>query len=198
MTAIAAPALKPGFADPVFASQASFRSVLDAMSYPGRIRTVSAAIDPPAPLDPALAALALTLLDFDTPVWLDAAAAPAAEWLRFHCGTPIHAEPGAARFALVADAAGLPGLDGFAIGEDRYPDRSATLLLQLPALSGGEPTRWTGPGIDGAVVVAPQGLPEGFWSLWSLNAQLYPLGVDVILVSGREIVGLPRTVTVEV
>lgn len=192
--------LKPGFTDAVFEAQAGFRALLDAFAYAGRIASLPVSLDPPAPLDPATAAIALTLFDFDTRVWLDApaAAGPAPAWIRFHCGSPIVSDTRDAQFALVADAQRLPGLGTFDIGEDRYPDQSATLVIQVRALTGGPATRWTGPGINGAIEVAIAGLPEGFWAQWDDNHALYPQGVDVLFACGRQVVGLPRGVKVEV
>jgi len=196
----AAGRLKPGFAAPVFDSQSSFRALLDAMSYPARIHALDIAIDAPPPLGPATTLLALTLFDFDTVVWLDGAAAAAEvpDYLKFHCGCPITAQPVEAQFGLVADPAAMPVLDSFAIGEDRYPDRSATIIIQVPSLTDGPETTWTGPGIRSPFKVRIAGLPEGFWAQWAGNAELYPLGVDLVFVCGHEIVGLPRGVTVEV
>jgi alpha-D-ribose 1-methylphosphonate 5-triphosphate synthase subunit PhnH len=191
--------LKPGFADPVFDSQASFRSLLDAMSYPARIQTLDVAVDAPAPLQAATTLLALTLLDFDTPIWLDAAAASAGvpEFLKFHCGCPITALPAEAQFGIIADAAMMPGLDRFAMGEDKYPDRSATLIVQVPSLTEGPQTSWSGPGIAERATARIAGLPEDFWAQWALNGELYPLGIDLVFACGRDIVGLPRGVKVE-
>jgi hypothetical protein len=99
--------LAPGFADPVHDAQAAFRSVLDAMSTPGRIVTLAAPPAVPAPLMPATVALCLTLIDYETPLWLDGPARAADGFLRFHCGCPIVAAPADARFAVVADAAAM-------------------------------------------------------------------------------------------
>jgi len=59
--------LPAGFADKVTAAQSTFRAVMDAMARPGRICRVEAALPAPAPLMPAVAAIALTLFDHDTP-----------------------------------------------------------------------------------------------------------------------------------
>src|SRR5260370_25126582 len=78
--------MRPGLADPVLDSQRIFRGVLDAMSHPGRI--VALAVDDAAPgaLYPATEAVCLALVDFETPLWLDAAGRPAAVTglTRFH------------------------------------------------------------------------------------------------------------------
>src|SRR5581483_9942590 len=99
----------PGFADAPRDAQRVFRLVLDAMARPGRVVEIGLA-QAPEGLSPAAAALLLTLADSDTPVWLDAASAGAASWLRFHCGCPLTAEPAAARFAYCRDPARLPPL----------------------------------------------------------------------------------------
>jgi alpha-D-ribose 1-methylphosphonate 5-triphosphate synthase subunit PhnH len=191
--------LKPGFANPVFDSQATFRAILDAMSYAGRVQAIASEVDAPAPLDAATAALALTLFDFDTPVWLDAeaAAGPVPGFLKFHCGCPITGEPEKARFGVSAGAGIMAMLEYFPIGEDQYPDRSATIIVQVPSLTDGPSTIWSGPGILEKQDVRIGGLPDGFWAQWALNHELYPLGLDLIFVSGREIIGLPRSVKVE-
>jgi alpha-D-ribose 1-methylphosphonate 5-triphosphate synthase subunit PhnH len=190
--------LKPGFADAVHDAQAAFRAVLDAMAYAGRIQQIETGLDAPEPLHAGMAAVALTLFDFDTSVWLDAeaAAGPVPAWLKFHCGSPLVAQMQAAQFGLIADAANLPALENFAIGEDKYPDRSATLIVQVPSLTDGPETVWTGPGVDGSIAVRIAGLPEGFWAQWDDNHGLYPLGVDIIFVSGTSVVGLPRGIKV--
>ena len=94
--------LRPGFADPVLDSQACFRAVLDALSHPGRIATL-AALDSPPPLDPATAAVVLTLVDAESPLWLDDAAGAARDWIGFHCGAALVPQARAA-FGLSAAA----------------------------------------------------------------------------------------------
>jgi alpha-D-ribose 1-methylphosphonate 5-triphosphate synthase subunit PhnH len=198
LSAPASTGLLPGFADPVFDAQSAFRAALDAMSYPGRIQSVPTALQTPDPLGIAAGSLALALFDFDTPVWLDATLGTNAVsgYLRFHCGCPIVRETAEAKFALVS-AANLPRLDNFSIGEDRYPDRSATLVIAVLSLTDGPATTWTGPGINGSITANIAGLPADFWDQWADNAELYPQGIDVIFTCGERLVGLPRTITVE-
>ncbi len=158
-------ALAGGFAEPVFAAQKVFRAVMDALARPGSLQPLLTEAIAPAPLMPELAALALTLLDHDSPAWLDpalAAAPEVAEWLRFHTGAPLVGAPGDAMFALVAEAAALPPLDAFALGTDEYPDRSTSLLLGLPKLTGGPLLTLVGPGIETATQFSPAGLPKAF------------------------------------
>ncbi len=44
-----------GFSDPVFQSQAVFRALMDGMARPGRIQSLEAVVDPPAPFGAAMA-----------------------------------------------------------------------------------------------------------------------------------------------
>ena len=76
------------------------------------------------------------------------------------------------------------------------PERSTTLIVQLPALDGGPPMRANGPGLAAPVTLAPAGLPDGFWAQWADNRARFPSGVDLVLVAGDAIVGLPRTTRV--
>ncbi len=190
--------MNPGFADPIFDSQRMFRRLLEAMSYPGRIVDAGLHASAPAPLASAAAAVCLSLADYETPVWLDAAAQPVRDWLRFHCGCPNVAAPGQARFGIVTDAAAIPTLAAFDPGTDEYPDRSATLIIEVDALTPGGGLRLTGPGIRAETRLTVEGLPLRIWGEWRENRALFPGGVDLILTCGDRLAALPRTVKVEV
>ena len=188
----------PGLADPTLDNQRIFRSVLEAVSCPGRIVDVPAAIHAPVPLYPATAAVCLALLDYDTPLWLDRSAArpDVVEWLKFHCGVPLVDRPEAACFALVADCERMPPLTAFDAGTAEHPERSATLIVQVRALIGGTGRRLTGPGIASEVRLDVAGVPATFWTWVSDNHELFPRGVDVFMSAGQVIAALPRTTRV--
>jgi alpha-D-ribose 1-methylphosphonate 5-triphosphate synthase subunit PhnH len=189
--------LAPGFSDPVLASQAVFRTVMEAMARPGSVATVDAAVAAPAPLGIAAAALALTLLDFETPVWLDPTLAEASDiggWVKFHTGAPLATDPGACAFAFIADPARMPDFESFCRGSVEYPDRSTTLVLQLEQLSEGDGFRLSGPGVNGARMLSAAPLPPGFADRMAANRALFPRGVDIILACGRLLTALPRSV----
>jgi alpha-D-ribose 1-methylphosphonate 5-triphosphate synthase subunit PhnH len=192
---IDAAAVAPGLADPVHDGQACFRAVLDAMAHPARIVTLPfrLAAAPPPPLGAAAAALALSLCDFETPIWLDAALRPAADYLRFHCGSPLTSDPAAAHFAFAGDPVALPPLDAFALGTDEYPDRSTTLILAVAALEAGRGVTLSGPGIDGAARLAVEGLSDGFWAERAGLRTLLPRGLDIALTQGDRLAALPRS-----
>jgi alpha-D-ribose 1-methylphosphonate 5-triphosphate synthase subunit PhnH len=189
-------ALAPGFTDPVFDSQSVFRAVLSALSRPGLPAPLAAALAPAAPLTPELAAVALALADPDAPLWLDRSLSriPAvAAYLRFHTGAPIVSNPADAAFALVADPSQAPGFGELATGDDLYPDRSTTLVVAVASFTGGLPMRLRGPGIRQDVTVSASPLPDCFVDSIRANAATFPRGIDCLLVSGGQVVGIPRS-----
>jgi alpha-D-ribose 1-methylphosphonate 5-triphosphate synthase subunit PhnH len=189
--------LVPGFSDPVLASQAVFRTVMEAMARPGQIAEIGVTLAPPAPLGIAAAALALTLLDFETPVWLDPklAAAPEVDgWLKFHTGAPRAAGPTAAAFAFMAEPAAMPVFDAFGLGSVEYPDDSTTLVLEVEALTDGDAFHLSGPGIKEARSLAAAPLPADFAARMAANRARFPRGVDLVLTCGRRLAALPRSV----
>ncbi|MFG1428996.1 phosphonate C-P lyase system protein PhnH [Roseixanthobacter glucoisosaccharinicivorans] len=193
-----ATALAPGFADAPREAQEVFKAVMWALARPGRPVPLNARLAPPAPLSPEMAAIALALLDYETPAWLDPAlaAAPAvAAFLRFHTSAPLVETPAASRFALIADGAALPDFARFALGEPDYPDRSTTLVVQVETLGEG-PTLLEGPGIETRLGFAAAPLPADFSARLAANRQLFPLGVDLILVAPGAVLGLPRSARV--
>jgi alpha-D-ribose 1-methylphosphonate 5-triphosphate synthase subunit PhnH len=188
-----------GFADPVMDSQAVFRRVMNALAEPGTIADLAGFVSPPAPLSQATAAILLTLADYDTPVWFERPENndDAIGWMSFHTGAPRTADVSRAAFAVLEKMSPVEAWSSFPIGTSDYPDRSATLLLPVEGLVGGEPLKLTGPGIETQTMIAPLGLPEGFVAVMAENRAAYPLGLDVLLVCGGEAIGLPRTTRIE-
>ncbi|MFS2178272.1 phosphonate C-P lyase system protein PhnH [Rhizobium pisi] len=188
-------ALTGGFGEPVFHAQSVFKMLMDGMARPGTIQTVQPDVTPPAPLGIAAGAIALTLCDHDTPVWLASALAKSgvAEWLGFHTGAPSTAEKAEARFAFIEAGTALCSFGLFASGTQEYPDRSTTVVMELAELEGGRRLALMGPGIQSVTEMAPIGLPDTFLRLWTENRALFPRGVDIVLTSGKRFLCLPRT-----
>jgi alpha-D-ribose 1-methylphosphonate 5-triphosphate synthase subunit PhnH len=192
-------ALSPAFADPVLDAQAVFRAAMNAMARPGRVSRLNCNLTPPGPLSAGAAAVALTLADYETPIWLDAPLAAAdavSDWLRFHAGAPITADPAQAAFALISDARGLPDFAAFSPGQQDYPDRSATLIVQVASLSSGMALTLSGPGIEGTQALHAGPLPADFADRAVANRQMFPRGVDLLLVSDEAVAGIPRSTLV--
>jgi alpha-D-ribose 1-methylphosphonate 5-triphosphate synthase subunit PhnH len=188
--------LPAGFADKVLSAQSTFRSVMDAMARPGSVQRIVAAAGAPAAMMSGTAAIALTLFDHDTPVWLDPRMSETSDvkkWLKFHTGAPVVLDSSICSFALIGDASALPALDRFALGSNEYPDRSSTLILQVESLTQGESLELRGPGIDGTAVLRAAIKPRDLFERLAVNAALFPRGIDVVLVHGDSIVAIPRT-----
>ena len=188
--------LPAGFADKVLSAQATFRSVMDAMARPGSVQRIAAVSGALSPMMRGTAAIALTLFDHDTPVWLDpmiSGTSDVTKWLKFHTGAPVVADSSICSFALIGDAAALPALDRFAFGSNEYPDRSTTLILQVESLAEGSQFELQGPGIDGTAVLRARFQPADLFDRLAINASLFPRGIDVVLVADDAIVAIPRT-----
>ncbi|MFN3145575.1 MAG: phosphonate C-P lyase system protein PhnH [Paracoccaceae bacterium] len=183
-------ALEGGFADTPREAAVAFRACLSALARPGRIETVAGAA-PPAPVSPAAGAVLLTLADGSTPVHLAGAhdVPEVRDWITFHTGAPLVGAADAV-FALGAWDA-LQPLDRFARGLPDYPDRSATLIVEMPALTS-EGARLTGPGIETEAFLS---LPEV--AAFRANRAQFPQGLDFFLAAGDRLAGLPRTTRVE-
>jgi alpha-D-ribose 1-methylphosphonate 5-triphosphate synthase subunit PhnH len=183
-------ALSGGFIDPAAQSARCFRAVLEAMARPGRIEVLEGAL-PPAPLSIAAGCVLLTLADSTTPVHLGTSVDTDAvrDWMRFHIGAPIVAAVDAS-FAVGTWADLLP-IDRFSVGLPDYPDRSATLILEMNALSA-DGARLTGPGIE---TEARLSLPRT--TAFRDNRALFPMGLDFVLTSGDQMAALPRSTRVE-
>jgi alpha-D-ribose 1-methylphosphonate 5-triphosphate synthase subunit PhnH len=192
-------ALAQAFKDPVVSSQIVFRAVMDAMAHPGVIKPILFDLAPPRPLSTGAAAVALTLLDFETPVWLDSplAATPAVgDWLRFHAGASLVDLPSTAAFAFISDAASMLQFNSFSPGSMEYPDRSATLVMQVERFAGSRPLALSGPGIAGKRLFSFFPMPEGFEDQLNANRALFPRGIDLVLVTQDAVAALPRSTRV--
>lgn len=179
-------ALTGGFDDAARDAARAFRAAMTAMARPGTRVTLDHAA-PPAPLSAAAGTLILTLADPDTPLHLAGACdAPAVrDWIAFHTGAPVVRAQDAV-FAVGAWDA-LHPLDRFRIGTADYPDRSATLIVEVPALDG-PGTRLTGPGIADSAALP---LPDA--AAFAANAARFPLGWDVYLTCGTRAAAVPRS-----
>ncbi|TIQ38366.1 MAG: phosphonate C-P lyase system protein PhnH [Mesorhizobium sp.] len=197
---IATQSIEGGFADPVFNAQVVFRAIMDAMARPGSVQALPALAHPPAPLSATAGAVALSLCDNDTPVWIDPrlqAEASVKAWLGFHTGAPLANTPADAHFALVANPAEMAALDGFSQGTQEYPDRSTTLILLVDDLASGPSLLLEGPGIEKTAMIAPTGMPRHFVEQWKQNNQRFPRGVDIILAAPGHLACLPRTTRIK-
>jgi alpha-D-ribose 1-methylphosphonate 5-triphosphate synthase subunit PhnH len=188
--------LLASFNHPVADAQRAFRRILKAMSEPGVM--VSLPLQQGwGDLSPAATAVLLTLVDQESALWLDSRIDNdvVRNNLRFHTGVPIVDERDAP-FALT-HAATNPDPALFAAGDNMSPEKSTTLIVEVPALNGGLTLRLSGPGLREPRAIAPQ-LPEAILHYLRERPHPFPQGVDLIFTCGEAMMALPRTSDVEV
>jgi alpha-D-ribose 1-methylphosphonate 5-triphosphate synthase subunit PhnH len=186
--------IAPGFSELGPQSQAVFRALLSAMSEPGRVLGCPALIEN-TPMPPVLAAVALTLLDFETPVFLAGglASKEARAFLSFHTGAPIIAEPAKAIAILAQTANELPPIPDLNAGMPDYPDRSATVIVGVSGFETGVRVSLCGPGVRDLREFCAEGLSTAFWEAAAVNAARFPLGADFVFCGPRSLAALPRS-----
>ena len=182
--------LTAAFADPSRDAARAFRQVLDAMANPGRIVPVTH-LEAPAPCSPAAAAILLTLVDHTTPLYLAGGHDCAAlrDWVQFHLGARL-VGPSDAAFALGTWEA-LGPLSTYRQGSAEYPDRSATLIVEMANLRNAG-VKLTGPGIETEAWLSLPDLPA-----LAANAACFPLGLDFLFTCDVRIAALPRSTRLE-
>jgi alpha-D-ribose 1-methylphosphonate 5-triphosphate synthase subunit PhnH len=188
-----------GFHQPVLQAQSAFRAILDALARPGTMQVFGETVDAPAPLSSGAAAVALTLCDHDTPVWLDGGLRrndEIAQWLRFYCGCPLVENPRDAAFAFASDIENLPPFEAFGLGTAEYPDRSTTVVFQVETFERGPKLVLEGPGIRGRTSFCARPLPPDIAARLAANRALFPRGVDLLLATANAVLGLPRSVRI--
>ncbi|WP_299599892.1 phosphonate C-P lyase system protein PhnH [uncultured Tateyamaria sp.] len=180
--------LAGGFTDPPQESAQAFRGIMRAMACPGTICDVAGAV-PPAPLSVAAGTVLITLADHDTGIHLAGHYNVQAvrDWITFQTGAPL-VDATDAQFVLGTweDI----DLSNLAVGTAEYPDRSATVIVDLPVLKA-EGATLKGPGIRD---VARLNLPD--LEAFRRNATLFPLGLDFMFTCGARIAALPRSTKV--
>lgn len=169
-------------------TQQTFTALMWALSYPGRCYTL------PAAGLAAFAALGEALIDLETSFYC---ADSELGWLLAGNGARQRPPDQAMyQFYPQLDPAALVALAQAPVGSYSYPDESATLLVGC-TLGDGQGLRLRGPGIPELSSLQVGGIAAAFWALRE-QACRYPLGWDVFLVAGDQVVGLPRTTQIEV
>lgn len=186
-----------GFSDVAVESAHAFRAIMQAMARPGSIQQLDAAVMAPEPLFATGAAVALVLCDFQTPVWLSPTLCTPAvtRYMRFHAGAPIAGTVDQAHFVFASAADVLPHPAELLQGNHEYPDRSATLVIQVTGFVPAT-VEISGPGIQASERFGVAGLEAGFWQAMSENHARFPVGIDVIFAAPGRIAALPRSTSI--
>ena len=188
--------IEPGFENPAIDAQRVFRAVMEGWARPGQMVDVSGFGASPVGIDHASAAIALTLVDVDTPIHLAPSAQRAAPWFRFHCGCPILDASESASFVF-GSAEEVCDLSRFARGTAMEPELGARIIAHVESLEAGDTYLLTGPGIDGEQRVQITGLPDALLDARAKLRRQFPAGIDFVFVSGSRFVCLPRTTLIQ-
>lgn len=157
----------------------TFLALMWALSNPGRAQII--------PYTDSFIAIGDSLLDLETSYYTpDANLAAALQ------RTGARAlEPERAAYHFYPQLTALDGVEAASTGTMLYPDQAATLLIGC-AFDAGQTLRLTGPGIATSLNIRVNGIDPAFWSLRQ-QVNHYPLGWDVFLIAGQQVIGLPRT-----
>lgn len=188
----------PGLQNPVMDAQQIFRQLLNGMSQPGSIAAIDYTVQHPMGLNPATYAVALSMLDQDTPLKLAASVnnAAARDSLHFHNSVPLVDSVSAADF-VICNEVDRPDLETLNIGSDAWPDQSCTLIVQCQSFYNGITYRATGPGIQSSTKIRCSAFNDTLPHQREKLAHRFPLGIDLILTCGKEFFCIPRTTKLE-
>lgn len=171
-------------------AQQVYRTVLQAFSRPGLPVSLPDSAFPPALL-PTLA-----LADLETGVHL----LGADDWeavVAVATGAPT-VPLGFARFVTALRCPTPAELGSVTPGTPLSPESGATVIVAVAALTGGEPVRLTGPGVQDSVEFAPLGLDPALWQVRTELVAGFPAGIDLILVDpAGALAAVPRTTVIE-
>ncbi|WP_201265566.1 phosphonate C-P lyase system protein PhnH [Mariprofundus sp. EBB-1] len=170
--------------------QQMFRVLLEAMSRPGSIQSL------PAALQSSMAdkALLATLLDGEVSMCDRHALLTTSDW------PLLQARQADAEQAdyILCDGAQAPDFEP-RLGTLSCPDESATLIIKVRSLYGGDMgLKLEGPGIEASTRVVIDGLHPDWLKTRQDWVCSFPLGVDCLFVDESHVIGLPRTTIVEV
>jgi len=185
-------------------TQKNYRSLLKAMSRPGRVFRLDAwgAVSPFA----AATAIGECLLDPEVSLCVIGSSGVSPLQTVLVEATQVRMEsPETADFIFVCGAQSQGGVRLAKRGRLEFPEEGATLVYcmdsQPASFSDRFRIRLTGPGIAEAGGIAPEmrGVPvEEFQELMAVNTD-YPMGVDVFFVRpNSEVMGLPRSTRIHV
>lgn len=176
-------------------SAEAFQAIMSAMARPGQV--VEAGVDAPGALSPATGAALLALADGSTSVWLEPAIATRAVrgWLGYRSGARLTDHPSDALIGVGSWPALAP-LERWAAGTAIYPDRSATLIVEVDSLKDGPPLSLSGPGIAEAATLQLGAHGPALLPAIQANAARYPHGVDWIFTCDVHLVAVPRSTRV--
>lgn len=167
----------------------AFEAILWALSRPGEIRHLP---------EPGPRTILLALVDRECRVHADdAVIGELAAWTGATL-TPLADADHV--FLSLETGADIARLGALKVGSALYPDDGATVVVEARlgrAEGDGQRLSLSGPGIETTREIAVAGLPAGFFALRDRLCR-YPLGFDLFIVDGSDVIGLPRSTRIEV
>lgn len=161
---------------------AAYDALMGALARPGHVTQLP---------EPGMGSIIATLLDRETQVYVQE---PELMPTVLRTGAII-AELPDADHVLFGRGFAPAMLSELAAGSDLYPDDGASAFI--PARIGeGARLRLSGPGINGSVEVQID-LPVETWARRA-EAMRYPMGFELFVIDGAQVLGLPRSTSIEV
>jgi alpha-D-ribose 1-methylphosphonate 5-triphosphate synthase subunit PhnH len=187
--------LAPGFDDPELGTQQTFRAMVKALDHPGHFVQIKSKLSVPEVLNPASAALFLTLCNDKTTVWADLNWNFALiEWFQYQCGCSIVTEPCMASLALITNPVAMPPLDQFKMGDDEDPDAAATLIVQVREMLANNAWNPIRSVVRQMTTRSPMGMPANFWDQWLQQSERFPLRLDIFLTCDDNLTVMPQSI----
>jgi len=162
--------------------QAAFRQIMNCFAYPGRVSVLETEAEHALPL------LLATLVDREVSLADPQALLDEDEHRRLGA---YRASSEKAQFVLYPGQ--CPPDFVPSLGSLENPEQGATLILIADSLAAGARMHLSGPGIRDETAVCIQGIDPTWWQKREQWNSSFPMGVDMIVLAGRQVLGLPRT-----
>jgi alpha-D-ribose 1-methylphosphonate 5-triphosphate synthase subunit PhnH len=163
--------------------QNAYRQLMQAFANPGKIETLA---------EDALLLTLATLLDGATSLADVHGLISELDLARLETVN----EPAETAHFVLADGA-QASMFTPSLGTLESPEGGATLFLTVTAFNDGTPYTLSGPGVDGARNVTLQGLNSAWLDARESWNAAFPMGVDIVLLVGNQVMALPRTTSIK-
>ncbi len=173
--------------------QATFRTLLHAMSHPGIVQPLPAPRDEDAHWGAALGVLQ-SLLDHEVTFHVASDEALPREQLLRRTGARA-VDLTTADFVLTDAAHALEAIETAREGPFEEPEHSATVVVVCDQIGAGSTViEVSGPGVDGELRFAVEGLSAELFQALARRNAVFPSGIDVVLVDrARQVACIPRS-----
>ncbi|BDH60057.1 phosphonate C-P lyase system protein PhnH [Lysinibacillus sp. PLM2] len=177
-------------------TQKAFRTILDALSFPGKINQLDEGEIDMESFNSKTALVCETLLDSEVTFHVIEEEQSITHILRAFTGSHL-TDLNKADYVIIPQETSIEriinSLSLVKIGNLANPHKSATIIFEVDSLLNGYYYELTGPGIKIKTELNCTIHPEIIEKRREINVE-YPLGIDFILIDSRgNVVGIPRT-----